>query len=442
MSSIIKVGNQIVVVDNKLLSVDVSTSPTPTPSTEPVQGDFKVGGHTITLATGGNASYAQIAFPSESKVAIPFRATRDSSTYFYSLTDLDGNFVAEPEMPAAGTVISDWVWVSENDPIIAYNVFAASGNISRSSIPWTGSFGTSSGYNYMPTSIAYDSTNDRIYVGGYFHTYGGLAARRLVCIDGTDGSTYAAFDTTSGFTAATSSYVTGLFIISDLGGTGENLIAIGRSLTTYGGLTIPSNICAITTADGSLNGTFSTAIGTGTGASSDTIYCGYQDVTGKNLYLAMSTTSFGGSQFNKICRINTEIGVLDTDWVPANDGSVFVVSTQSQIIQDPWTAGNIIVVGTTWDNSFTISKADGTATSLSAAYDQQGGLIGDHFKSASSLYRFKPSADATKIYVAGNFYSTDDYHYYNQRARLSIDAQNSIIENDSNVADSSILLPS
>lgn len=112
------------------------------------------------------------------------------------------------------------------------------------------SFSVGTGLNGDPSSMIYDSTNNKIYCFGNFSTYNGTSANRIVKLN-SDGSIDTSFNYGTGFNQITSH--------GDLDSSGK-LVVVGTDITFYNGQSIQRGVCRLN-SDGTLDNTFSNANG-------------------------------------------------------------------------------------------------------------------------------------------------------------------------------------
>ena len=165
------------------------------------------------------------------------------------------------------------------------------------------------GFNADP-EIFRQQADGKILVGGYYTTYQGVSANRIVRLN-TDFSIDDTFVYGTGFNGET----IGLVIQSD------GKIVVGGAFTSYNG-TARNRIVRLNT-DGSIDGTFN--VGTGFSA---TVWAVTLQPDGKIL-VGGDFTSYSGSAVSKIVRLNTN-GSIDTTFVSPGtiNNSVFDIGVQ------------------------------------------------------------------------------------------------------------------
>jgi len=169
-------------------------------------------------------------------------------------------------------------------------------------------FDVGTGFNADP-EIFKQQSDGKLIVGGYYTTYQGVSANRIVRLN-TDFSIDDTFVYGTGFNQA----VNGLAIQSD------GKILLGGAFTSYNG-TARNRIIRLET-DGSIDGTFN--IGTGF---NDTIWVITLQPDGKIL-VGGDFTSYSGAVESKIVRLNTN-GTIDTTFnTPTINNSVFDIGVQ------------------------------------------------------------------------------------------------------------------
>jgi uncharacterized delta-60 repeat protein len=144
-------------------------------------------------------------------------------------------------------------------------------------------------------SIVVDSA-DKIYVGGSFTTYKGVAANRIIKLN-TDGSKDTSFDNTTGFNSSSVNS-----IVLDSAGK----LYVGGGFTTYKG--VSANYIIKLNTDGSKDTSFDNT----TGFAGNNVNEIKLDSVGK-LYVVGSFTSYKGVAANRIIKLNTD-GSKDTSF--------------------------------------------------------------------------------------------------------------------------------
>jgi hypothetical protein len=225
------------------------------------------------------------------------------------------------------------------------------------------------GFNFDGESIK-QQTDGKLVIGGYFTTYQGVSANRIIRLN-TDFSIDDTFDYGTGFNGE----VNAVAIQSD------GKILCGGAFTTYKG-TARNRIVRLNT-DGSLDTTFS--IGTGFSA---TVW-GITIQSDGKILVCGAFTSYSGVSESRITRLNTN-GSIDTSFTtPTINDSVFDISIQ--------TDGKIVAVG-----DFT--EVSGVARTSIVRF-LTGGTVDSTF-SAGTLsaggYAVIAQSDG-KIIVGGNF---------------------------------------
>jgi uncharacterized delta-60 repeat protein len=154
-------------------------------------------------------------------------------------------------------------------------------------------FDNSTGFNDNVNTIVIDS-NGKIYVGGFFTTYKGVQANRIIRLN-PDGSKDTEFDNSTGFNGA----VTTIAIDSN------GKIYIGGSFSTYKGVSA-WNIIRLN-PDGSKDTGFDNSTGFNTFVRAIAI-----DSNGK-IYVGGTFSSYKGVEANEIIRLNPD-GSKDTEF--------------------------------------------------------------------------------------------------------------------------------
>jgi uncharacterized delta-60 repeat protein len=148
-----------------------------------------------------------------------------------------------------------------------------------------------------------DSLLNRIYVGGTFTSYSNGSASQFTAIDATSSNLI------NGFTGTTTNGQ-----VVDIKVQPDNKILVGGGFTFYKGVNCPDNLIRVNT-DGSIDSTYSTAIGTGfTGA----VAAIYIQPDGKVMVGGL-ITQIQSTTIGYICRLNSD-GTLDTTFSAATPG--------------------------------------------------------------------------------------------------------------------------
>lgn len=232
-------------------------------------------------------------------------------------------------------------------------------------------FDVGTGFNGDP-EIFRQQSDGKLLVGGYFTTYDGVSANRIVRLD-TDFSIDTTFAYGTGFNAET----LGLGIQSD------GKIVVAGAFTSYNG-TARNRIVRLNT-DGSIDGTFN--VGTGFNA---TVWALTIQPDGKIL-LGGDFTSYSGSAVSKIVRLNTNGSIDDTFVSPGTiNNTIYDVAVQ--------TDGKVLIVG-----SFT--SISGVTNNRIARFSSTG-VIDNTFVTGGlngfGGFVVVPQADG-KIMVGGDF---------------------------------------
>jgi hypothetical protein len=155
---------------------------------------------------------------------------------------------------------------------------------------------TGTGFDNLTNSIVINSDNS-MYVGGYFSTYAGVAANRIIKLN-TNGSVDTSFDYGSGLNSNTSNQPVGL--ISD----DNDGIYIYGYFTTYSGQVV-NRICKVLPT-GSLNPLFVIGVGF-----NNAVYSGAK-VLGDKLLLQGFFTTYNGLTANRAIILNGDGSVYRT----------------------------------------------------------------------------------------------------------------------------------
>lgn len=161
------------------------------------------------------------------------------------------------------------------------------------------------GTNNSVRALAVDGTD--LYVGGLFTTYRGAVANRVAKLNATSGVLNTTFNPSSGGNG-TNSYVHALAV------NGTDLY-IGGQFSQYRG-TAANRIAKVTTA-GVLDTTFNPTSGTN-GTNSTVLAIG---LSGSNLYLGGSFSTYRGKAVNNVCLVDTATGVYSSVFSPTSGGN-------------------------------------------------------------------------------------------------------------------------
>lgn len=170
-------------------------------------------------------------------------------------------------------------------------------------------FDVGTGFNADP-EIFRQQADGKIVVAGYFTTYNGVSANRIVRLN-TDMSIDDTFVYGTGFNSEALSF----------GIQSDGKIVVGGAFTSYNG-TARNRIVRLNT-DGSIDGTFSVGAGF-----DNTVWAVTIQSDGKIL-VGGDFTTYSGSARNKIVRLNTN-GSIDTTFVSAGtiNGTVYDIGVQ------------------------------------------------------------------------------------------------------------------
>lgn len=158
-------------------------------------------------------------------------------------------------------------------------------------------FDNSTGFNHYGTTIQVDKTTNKLYAGGYWSTYKGLAYRRIIRLN-EDGSIDTNFDSTFGFTG-TPFNPEGITIDSD-----GKVLLTGR-FVSYDGST--ENRILRLNDDGTKDNSFNNT----TGFNNTTIGSVIDSLN--RIYVGGIFTTYKGVTSNSIIRLNSD-GSIDTSF--------------------------------------------------------------------------------------------------------------------------------
>jgi uncharacterized delta-60 repeat protein len=180
-------------------------------------------------------------------------------------------------------------------------------------------FNATSGFNNWVYTIAIDS-NGKIYVGGVFTTYKGVAANRIIRLN-TDGTKDTGFDNSTGFNGT----VTYIEIAPD------GKIMVAGDFTTYKGSSY-SKIIRLNT-----DGTIDTSFNPGSGFDKYTTTIAFESGSSK-MYVGGRFFSYSGSFINGIVKLNSS-GSIDTTF---NSGTGFSRANDRPAETSPLIGGDAI----------------------------------------------------------------------------------------------------
>ena len=293
----------------------------------------------------------------------------DSSFAYGSGFDADANSVA---IQSDGKILVGGEFTSYNgtsaNKIIRLN---SDGSIDTSFI-----YGT--GFDNDVTSIAIQS-DGKILVGGYFFTYNGTFANRIIRLN-SDGSVDTSFVIGTGFDSDVDSTIV---IQSD------GKILVGGSFTDYNGT--PANYIIRLNSDGSVDTSFVTGTGFDSSVFSIAIQSDGKIVVGGYFW------TYNGTSANKIIRLNSD-GSRDTSFVTGTGIDGFQI-VQSIAIQSD---GAILVGGD-------FSSYNGTSAKKIIRLNSDGSVdtsfsTGSGFHGYAAVYSIAIQSDG-KIVVGGGFHS-------------------------------------
>lgn len=166
------------------------------------------------------------------------------------------------------------------------------------------------GANSQVTALALDASG-RIFVGGSFSLFNGVARSRFVCLN-SDGTVDGTFSMGSGFGGGN---------VNAIAVDGFGRIHVAGTFTSYNGTSVGRVVRLL--PDGSLDATYDT----GTGANNELYACDLDDAG--RLVIAGLFTSVDGVSRRGIARLNTD-GSVDTGFAPGAgmNGAVFCVNHQ------------------------------------------------------------------------------------------------------------------
>ena len=259
-----------------------------------------------------------------SGVSLPTGSSYSTSIWYYQTLSTAGALFGNSSINKAGgtriewaeSISADYIKVDNSiNKIYAAGPFAVyNGNSDYTSLIRLNtdgsidtSFDCSVGFNYAAEIVETDS-NGKVYVGGLFTSYKGVARNRFVRLN-SDGSLDNSFNIGTGFNG----------IVYNLKFDSDGKIYVVGAFTAYNGVT-KRGIVKLNT-DGSIDNTFDVgdgfrlSVGASTGVA---VYALNIDNNGK-IYVGGDFTVYRGTTVNRICRINTD-GTLDTDFVVAGTG--------------------------------------------------------------------------------------------------------------------------
>jgi uncharacterized delta-60 repeat protein len=255
-------------------------------------------------------------------------------------------------------------------------------------------FVTAYGFNSIIYATALDFENKKLYIGGLFTNYKGSTANKIIRIN-IDGSIDTTFATGTGF--GTGFYDAVYAIALDSSGK----IYVGGNFTTYNGST--ANYIIKLNTDGSVDTTFAT--GTGFNGSVNTITL---DSSGK-LYAGGGFTTYKGSSTNYITKLNTD-GSVDTTFATGTgfNNNIRTIALDS--------SGKVYVGG-----AFTTYK--GSAANRIIKLNTDGSVdtslvTGTGF--SSDVYTIILDS-SSKLYVGGNFSTYNTSNSCNKLIKLNVD---------------------
>jgi uncharacterized delta-60 repeat protein len=198
-------------------------------------------------------------------------------------------------------------------------------------------FNTGTGFNndpFISFEIFEPLLDGSLFVSGFFTTYNGVAANRIIKLN-QDGSIDTSFNYGTGF----NDYTTGLALDSN------NKLYVGGRFTTYKG-TLSRNIIRL-----NLDGSIDTSFNIGTGFNSSVVIDIKIDSNDK-IYVTGYFTSYNGTAARGIIKLNSD-GSIDTSFVYGT--GIFQISGNNYNLISILSDGKLLVHGT-------ISSYNGTLT--------------------------------------------------------------------------------
>jgi uncharacterized delta-60 repeat protein len=225
-----------------------------------------------------------------------FSTYKNRSVRFFIILSSNGSYDIDDSFDFNGTVTA--IAIDSNGKIYVGGDFTSYKGVTNVRIIRLNSdgskdtgFDNTTGFNGQVNAIAIDS-NGKIYVGGVFTTYKGVANNSIIRLNA-DGSKDTGFDNTTGFNGSVNA------IAIDSNGK----IYVGGAFTTYKGVT--NNRIIRLNADGSKDTAFDNTTGFGS-----TVFSIVIDTNGK-IYAGGAFTSYKGVTNNSIIRLNSD-GSKDT----------------------------------------------------------------------------------------------------------------------------------
>jgi uncharacterized delta-60 repeat protein len=237
-------------------------------------------------------------------------------------------------------------------------------------------FDISSGFNNGIYALALDS-NNKIYVGGWFTTYGGLAQQCLIRLN-SNGTKDASFDIGSGFRNGFNNIIHAIVLDS------SGHIYVGGDFATYKGL--PQQSLIRLNSDGSKDTTFDM----GSGFNYGSIHAIALDSSG-HIYVGGDFTSYNGLPQKCLIRLNPD-GTKDTTFDIGTGFNTIVYKISLDSNNKIYVGGQFTTYKGLTQNRLIRLKPDG---SKDATFD-----IGTGFNGKVQSIALDPSG---YIYVGGSF---------------------------------------
>lgn len=236
-------------------------------------------------------------------------------------------------------------------------------------------------------ALAPNASGTRLFVGGNFATYGGTARPRLLAVD----AATAAIDVTFNPGTGPNDVVRALAVSG-------TVLHVGGDFSTYGGIA-RTNVASIVSATGTLD----TAFSPGTGPNS-AVYA--LALNGTRLYVGGFFTSFSGAARPRLAALDTTTGALDTGFLPGTgpDGAVLSMAV----------VGTRLFIGGDFTTYAGASRPRIAAVSPTTAGLDTGFVPGT---GADASVRAL-ATDGTRVYLGG------DFTLYNGAARARVAAVN------------------
>lgn len=277
---------------------------------------------TFTSGTGANAYIYAAAEQPDGKILIGGSFTSYNGQVVNKIIRLnadgtpDAAFSGIGAGPSPSNSLIDNIIVLPNGKIMIGGSFTSYNNAAAVKIArlnadgsldntFTSNPGVGGTNNGSISKMAYDTSSQKMYVGGSFGSINGTVVTRIARLN-SDGTVDTTFDTGTGTSQGFDSTVSEILVLN----TGK--IIVGGTFASYNGNTTLKNICRLN-SDGTLDTTFNSS-----NAANNGVYA--IEMIGNSLLVGGNFTSYGTAQVNRFVKLDLD-GNLDTTFNAGNTGA-------------------------------------------------------------------------------------------------------------------------